>query len=908
MNLSGNESTINSTNNDSQTNIGRILDNRYKIIRVIGEGGFGITYEAVNLHNDQRTAIKEHKEEGKNEINLKEARVLRDFADDPAIVTVLDSFIENNKAYMVMEYLDGYPLTEEIKKNGKWSTEKTVHTFIPIMNALSRMHKAGVIHRDISPDNLMYMSDGSLILMDFGAAKEIHKNNFTRTSIYKSVYSPPEQREPGEPLGSYSDIYALCSTIYYCLTGCEPEDSLLRLLYDELKNPSEIGSDILPRAEKILMKGLELRSENRLQNIDDLKLELETVYPDLSEEEKIREIQQKKRRKRIWLSAIFSLILLLFGFVYHYRIQIRFLSIETQNIMLDGTILSNEDFRTQADGVKERVQAFAGKDNYLWEEDQQKIKLIIPSNLFYPVDPFDFVRTNLTRQNVLSIEIPEEKKDLGIFSQNTDLTCSLNTDNNYLITFSDEAITRLGNILNEKDNKLRFYLNKAGGYRDYCFFDGYSDGSGKGVIIDQNEIRPVTDQLAMLHFNKEPLNNNFPVQTEWKIRWETRQNAMFPGKNQLNPEEIPSQTITIKYSPARTPENIEGYDYLELFAIFKNRMDSLNIPYAIGVDSYNDKTIVIKVPLDSIWGEELFSIGLYFNINMGIGSKFALADSISMDTLELEHNDDGTFAIVLKVKEKEKYLEILNTIKEQGENELYLYFWKEKAAISPLESAFKTLDENDNISFSKWNSNELQMDESTLHFANFLVVGKEQNADLRYNMQKSPVEIRNENGEIIYFDYASMIPEYRFDKQQTLEMVEQWNKEYNYKNFISYNNDLEDKALAVRFYNVDLSRPESALSGFENFFQKYSNELSSGDFKAINLYLFSGENSSDPLITSTLNMNFETGFFQIFDFFDYWFFAYNFQSSFHNDVDEELLLKEYKAYLQESSFWQPFLP
>ena len=81
MNLSENESTINSTNNDSQTNIGRILDNRYKIIRIIGEGGFGITYEAVNLHNDQRTAIKEHKDEENNEIILKEARVLRDFAD-----------------------------------------------------------------------------------------------------------------------------------------------------------------------------------------------------------------------------------------------------------------------------------------------------------------------------------------------------------------------------------------------------------------------------------------------------------------------------------------------------------------------------------------------------------------------------------------------------------------------------------------------------------------------------------------------------------------------------------------------------------------------------------------------------------------------------------------------------------
>ena len=443
-----NDSISNKTNNGTPSVTDTVLDNRYKIIRVIGEGGFGITYEAVNLHNGQRTAIKEHKE-GKNEILLKEARLLRDFAEEPSIVSVLDSFTENDKTYMVMEYLDGITLSNEIRKNGKWSTEKTVRTFAPLMDALTKMHKAGVIHRDISPDNLMYMPDGSLVLMDFGAAKEIHENNYTRTSIYKSVYSPPEQRETGVTLGPYSDIYALCATIYYCITEREPEDSLSRLLFDELKKPSETGADILPGAEKILLKGLELNCEDRIQDISDLKNELETVYPDLSEEEKLKALQRKQRRKRILLGIMFTVIICLAALAYTYRVRIRFLSTETQKFMLNGNSLSKDEFRAQADGVKERIQAFAGKDNFLWKEEQQRIKVEIPSALFLSVDPLSFIRTNLTRPNILSVDIPDEQLDLGIFSQKEDILSVQKVSRGLLLTFSDEAAKRFGNILNE---------------------------------------------------------------------------------------------------------------------------------------------------------------------------------------------------------------------------------------------------------------------------------------------------------------------------------------------------------------------------------------------------------------------------------------------------------------------------
>ena len=219
-------------------------------------------YEAENLHTGKRVAIKEQKT-GDIRRFLREARILRDYADEPNIVTVLDYFEENEKAYLVMEYLDGKTLAEVIRQGGKWPTEKAVHTFVPVMHTLERIHKTGVIHRDISPDNLIVRPDGSLVLMDFGAAKQESDTSVTQGTVYKSIYSPPEQREVGTIARSAADVYALAATLYFAITGTEPEDVLSRLLFDELKKPSEAGSDILPTAEAALLSGMELWPEDR---------------------------------------------------------------------------------------------------------------------------------------------------------------------------------------------------------------------------------------------------------------------------------------------------------------------------------------------------------------------------------------------------------------------------------------------------------------------------------------------------------------------------------------------------------------------------------------------------------------------------------------------------------------------
>lgn len=193
---------------------------------------------------------------------------------------------ENEKAYLVMEYHDGHTLTEEIRKNGKWSMEKTVRTFIPVMQTLERMHKSDVIHQDINPDNLIVKQDGTLAFIGFGTIKYDNNSAFTKSAILKHVYSPPEQRDAGTDMKSTVDIYALAATMYYAITGAEPEDVLSRLLFDELKKPSEIGADILPAAEKALLSCMELRPEDRTESVREIREAFEAAYPDNREDEK----------------------------------------------------------------------------------------------------------------------------------------------------------------------------------------------------------------------------------------------------------------------------------------------------------------------------------------------------------------------------------------------------------------------------------------------------------------------------------------------------------------------------------------------------------------------------------------------------------------------------------------------
>ena len=275
-------------------NPGTVLGNRYLIGNVLGEGGFGITYIGLDMNLGKRVAVKEFYPAGvANRINDKSADVLitqgredfftkgvdrflfeaqsvAAFSDEEGIVDVLDHFRDNNTAYIVMAFLDGQTLKDYVSKNGPFEADRLIKLMLPVMKSLKVMHVQGVIHRDISPDNIMYTKSGKLKLMDFGSARYYTNEERQMSVVLKQGFAPEEQYRRNGKQGPFTDVYALCATIYACITGVVPTDSLDRLANDTLRPPSQLGVRISRVQENALMHGLALLPQNRCQNMEAL--------------------------------------------------------------------------------------------------------------------------------------------------------------------------------------------------------------------------------------------------------------------------------------------------------------------------------------------------------------------------------------------------------------------------------------------------------------------------------------------------------------------------------------------------------------------------------------------------------------------------------------------------------------
>ncbi len=274
---------------------GTVIGGKYTVGRVLGEGGFGITYIGRNDYLETTVAIKEYYPYGYAQRNndascsisiatgrendfyvkgrerfLREAKTVAKFRRQSGIVEVEDFIEENNTAYIIMEYLDGITLREFLRKNGVMAPKRAVRMLMPVMQALEKIHRAGIIHRDISPDNIMYLQDGTVKLMDFGAARTYDTENRSMSVMLKPGYAPEEQYRRGGEQGPWTDVYGICATLYRCITGKAPLDAVDRLAEDTLKKPSEYGARISPNLEGVLMYGLALRKKDRCKDMTEL--------------------------------------------------------------------------------------------------------------------------------------------------------------------------------------------------------------------------------------------------------------------------------------------------------------------------------------------------------------------------------------------------------------------------------------------------------------------------------------------------------------------------------------------------------------------------------------------------------------------------------------------------------------
>lgn len=274
---------------------GTILNGRYLLGKVLGYGGFGITYLAWDLILNSKLAVKEYLPQsvatrvlGSQTVSafstsdasdnfsyglakfLDEARALAQFMDHPGVVGVRDFFQANGTAYLVMQYMEGMTLKDYLHEKGNIiPVDMALSIMMPAMDALREVHKKSILHRDISPDNIYIMANGQVKLLDFGAARyAIGEHSKSLSIILKAGYAPEEQYRSRGEQGPWTDVYAVAATIYRAITGKIPPESLDRMFNDTLEPPSQLGVDISADVEAALLQALSVKAAARFQSIE----------------------------------------------------------------------------------------------------------------------------------------------------------------------------------------------------------------------------------------------------------------------------------------------------------------------------------------------------------------------------------------------------------------------------------------------------------------------------------------------------------------------------------------------------------------------------------------------------------------------------------------------------------------
>ena len=269
---------------------GTVLNGRYIIGRVLGQGGFGITYLALDTQLNAKVAIKEFMPNDiatriGNTVSVamdtkseeftygaerfqEEARTLAKFIGNPNIAAVTSYFDENDTSYFVMDYIEGISFKTYIANHGgKVSVEDTLNVMIPVLRALTAVHAEGFIHRDVTPDNIYITKDGMVKLLDFGSARySIGDKSKSLDVILKVGYAPKEQYIRRSRQGPFTDVYSCAACFYAALTGFLPPESLERLDNDTLVPVSQCGVDIPEYLDKAILKGLAVQPEDRFQS------------------------------------------------------------------------------------------------------------------------------------------------------------------------------------------------------------------------------------------------------------------------------------------------------------------------------------------------------------------------------------------------------------------------------------------------------------------------------------------------------------------------------------------------------------------------------------------------------------------------------------------------------------------
>ncbi len=270
---------------------GTLLAGRYTLGRVLGAGGFGVTYLALDGQSGQKVAVKEYlpvafavrsadgcsvspssrenQETFEHGLGVfrREAETLSHFAGNQNVVQVYGCFAQNNTAYFAMEFLDGVNLAGLTRAaGGRLPQEQAAEIVNAVARTLDAVHRKGMLHRDISPENIFVTRQGEIKLIDFGATRFfVGERSRSLSVVLKPGFAPPEQYSSKGNQGPWTDLYALCATFYTIVGGQRPPDAPDRLAGAPLAGLNQMG--IPPRMARMVEAGLQLDYRHRPQNM-----------------------------------------------------------------------------------------------------------------------------------------------------------------------------------------------------------------------------------------------------------------------------------------------------------------------------------------------------------------------------------------------------------------------------------------------------------------------------------------------------------------------------------------------------------------------------------------------------------------------------------------------------------------
>lgn len=670
---------------------GTILEERYRIERVIGQGGFGITYEAVNEKIEMTVAIKEfycrdytsRNVEESNDIQitsvtqqnferakrrfLQEAKILSGFSDENAIVRILDYFEENGTAYIVMNYLYGTPLDQYLQKHGVMSWREVLEKFRPLIETLERVHNRGVIHRDISPSNIMVLENESLCLLDFGSAKDrFIEDGETATAIFsKQGYTPIEQYAHNGQLGAWTDIYALTAVLYECLTGTHPPDSVQRAIYDEYETLQDKGMEAPAELDALLKKGLAVRVEGRYSNMGDLLDALNSL------------LVEKKSKKMKWICLTILFVVCLctaagVWFVHSYQEQIFFKFEKTESFRLvRGENTTIDDFDRDFRRIEERIKILTGGEPYIWKKEANEFYGVLPLACLGKEDPREVIRDLIARPCKWTI-------------------CDIKPDTKYIehIGFTDAEEQKLEITLSDKtpkkmqDNLEGLCKDKATlsvdfGYKDHLYLEGKMDTPLKFTWDLQNKWKDKKMRRLFVHnISEDALSVILDVHSQIQAVWETEDSGNVFGKKQCVPEELGDDTVTLEYKKTYEDERTEG-EIADFMQCLKDRLDLLDIPYAAGREKNHRKSIVLCVNQQD-YNKDLFWLLFREKSDMEIkdawDTRLVYGDSISGIEVGSASSKSSSVAVTVSKEYESNMEEARKGIKNMEQRGIEYYY------------------------------------------------------------------------------------------------------------------------------------------------------------------------------------------------------------------------------------------